>query len=230
MSALKDADMSKQVLVFHCMDNGSFFSMDRSGGSSLPKKISNVYHIIGRLVVAFGYALELMVEQIAHIVKEGKVGTAVVITPMSRYLDPCCAEHNEGKTEEMLEEERAKLLKAVWNLKREVFQLFANLHCKNITAVSPMEVLGVKDLAEGARNVMSDGVHLRDALDKVVDHVIQDVEELFVKKKQGPTERAGPVGKKPRLSSSSFFDGGVGRARRRGRGVPMRQHYSYSSY
>ncbi len=38
VSALKEADMSKQVLVFHCMDNGSFFSMDRCGGSSLPKK------------------------------------------------------------------------------------------------------------------------------------------------------------------------------------------------
>jgi hypothetical protein len=38
VNALKEADMSKQVLVFHCMDNGSFFSMDRCGGSSLPKK------------------------------------------------------------------------------------------------------------------------------------------------------------------------------------------------
>ena len=71
VNALKEADMSKQVLVFHCMDNGSFFSMDRCGGSSLPKKKNNAYHITGKLVVASGYALELMVEQMAHIVKEG---------------------------------------------------------------------------------------------------------------------------------------------------------------
>jgi hypothetical protein len=196
------------------------------------------YHITGRLVVASGYALKLMVEQIAHIVKEGKVGTAVVITPMPRYLDPCCAEHNEGKTEERLEEERGKLLKAVWNLKREVFQLLAKLYCKNITVVSPMVVLGVKDSAEGVRNVMSDGVHLnKDALDKVVDHVIQGVEELFVKKKRGPMERAGTaVDKKPRVSSSSSYDGGRGGGGGggrggRGRGGPMRQlHYFCLAY
>ncbi len=81
-----------------------------------------------------------------------------------------------------MEEERVKLLKAVWNLKREVFQLLTKQHCKNITVVSPMEVLGVKDSVEGVRSVMSDGVHLnKDALDKVMDHVIQGVEELFVK-------------------------------------------------
>ncbi len=58
---------------------------------------------------------------------------------------------------------------------------------------------------------MSDGVHLnKDALDKVVDHVIQGVEELSVKKKRGPTERAGPADKKPRVASSSSFEGGRG--------------------
>ncbi len=54
VSALKESDMSKQVLVFHCMDNGSFFSMDRCGGSSLPKKMNNAYHITGKLVVVSG--------------------------------------------------------------------------------------------------------------------------------------------------------------------------------
>ena len=165
----------------------------------------------------------------AHIVKEGKVGTAVVITPMPRYLDPCCIEHGAGKTEEQLEEEGGKLLK------REVFQLLAKLHCKNITVVSPMEVLGVKDSVAGVRSVMSDGVHLnKDALDKVVDHVIQGVEELSVKKKRGPTERAGPADKKPRVASSSSFVGGRGGRGAGGRGGRgrggFRQFSSYSSY
>jgi hypothetical protein len=38
---------------------------------------------------------------------------------------------------------------------------------------------------------MSDGIHLnKESLDKVVDHVIQSVEEHFVLKKRGPTEKA----------------------------------------
>ncbi len=97
VSSLKGVDMTKQVLLFHSMDNGVFFSMDRNGGSSLPRKISNAYHIPGRLVVASGYALEMMAEQMAYIAKETKPGLVVVITPMPRYLDPCCAEHNDGR-------------------------------------------------------------------------------------------------------------------------------------
>jgi hypothetical protein len=70
------------------MDNGVFFSMDRNGGSSLPKKVSGTYHIPGKLVVASGYALEMMAEQMATVAKETKPGMLVVITPMPRYLDP----------------------------------------------------------------------------------------------------------------------------------------------
>jgi hypothetical protein len=98
-----------------------------------------------------------------------------------------------------------------------------------------MEVLGIKDSVEGVRNVMSDGLHLnKNTLDKVVDHVIQGVEELLVKKKRGPTERAGPVDKKPRVSSSSSYDGGRGGRGGGGRGGRgrggFRQFPSYGSY
>jgi hypothetical protein len=36
-----------------------------------------------------------------------------------------------------------KLLKAVWNLKRETFKILAKLHCKNILVIGPMKVLGM---------------------------------------------------------------------------------------
>jgi hypothetical protein len=46
------------------------------------------------------------------------VGMAVVIIHQCHAnLDPCCTEHSEGKLEEMMEEDRSKLFKAVWNLK-----------------------------------------------------------------------------------------------------------------
>ncbi len=220
VSSLKGVDMTKQVLLFHSMDNGVFFSMDRNGGSSLPKKISNAYHIPGKLVVASGYELEMMAEQMAYIAKETKPGLVVVITPMPRYLDLCCAEPNDGRSEERMAEDRGKLLKAVWNLKRETFQLLVKQHCKNVLVISPMEVLGIKDSVEGVRSAMSDGIHLnKESLDKVVDHVIQSVEEHFVLKKRGPTEKAGLADKKPRFSSSSFESGrGGARGGRVGRG------------
>jgi hypothetical protein len=68
-------------------------------------------------------------------------------------------------------------LKAVWNLKRETFQLLVKQHCKNVVVISPMEVLDIKDSVEGVRSAMSDGIHLnKESLDRVVDHVIQSVE------------------------------------------------------
>jgi hypothetical protein len=107
------------VLVFHCMDNGSFFSMNKTGGSSLPRKDKKdkIYHIEGKLVVANGYSLELMTDQMGRIVSKAKPGLAVIVTPMPRYLDPCCETHLGGRTEEQLEADRLKLIKAVWNLR-----------------------------------------------------------------------------------------------------------------
>jgi hypothetical protein len=92
-----------------------------------------------------------------------------------------------------LEEDRVKLLKAVWNLKRETYQLLVKQHCKNIIVISPMEVLGIKDSVEGVPSAMSNSIHFdKESLDTVVDQVIQSVEEHFVLKKRGPTEKAGP--------------------------------------
>jgi hypothetical protein len=169
------------------------------------------------------FSLEMMTEQMATFVKETKPGMVVVITPMPRFLDPCCADHTDGRSEEKLEEDRMKLLKAVWNLKRETYQILAKLHCKNTMAVSPMEVLGIKDSVQGVRSAMSDGIHLnKECLDKVVDHVIQSVEEHYVLKKRGPTERAGPAEKKPRFSSSAFEGGRRGGGGGGGAAAPAR--------
>jgi hypothetical protein len=146
---LKSMGMEKIVLVFYCMDNACFFSMNRTGGSSLPNRVGKIYHIPGKLVVASGYSLEMMTEEMARVIREVKRMLAVVVTPMPRYLDPCCEEHEGGKTEEKRKEEQEKLLKAVWALKRETFQLLAKAHCKNTIVVGPMEVFNVKDSVEG---------------------------------------------------------------------------------
>jgi hypothetical protein len=133
------------VLVFHCMDNGSFFSMNKTGGSSLPRKDKKDkrYHIEGKLVVANGYSLELMTDQIGKIVNKVKPGLAVIVTPMPRYLDPCCDVHKGDKTEDQLKQEREKLIKAIWSLKREIFQLVTKSHLKNTVVVGHLEVVVV---------------------------------------------------------------------------------------
>jgi hypothetical protein len=161
-----------------------------------------------------------MVEQMTRIANSVKPGVTVIITPMPRFLDPCCAKHGANKTEDLLEEERSRLLKAVWDLKRETYQLVAKSHCRNVIVCSPMEVLGLRGSVEGVRNVMGDGVHLDErALDALMDSVILKAEESLVARKRGPTERAGPVEKRPRFTSDRGSRGGRGGWRGgRGRG------------
>jgi hypothetical protein len=215
IAELRSMGMEKKVLVFYCMDNACFFSMNRTGGSSLPKRVGRTYHIPGKLVVASGYSLEMMTDEMAKVIREVKPLLAVVVTPMPRYLDPCCDEHEGGKTEEKKKEDQEKLLKAVWGLKRETFQLLAKTHCKNTIVVGPMEVFNVKDSVEGVRRLMDDGVHLNEmALGVLMDHVISKTEENLAARKKGPTERAGPAVKKARVAS----DGGYRGADRGGRG------------
>jgi hypothetical protein len=230
------------VLVFHCMDNGSFFSMNKMGGSSLPRKDKKdkIYHIEGKLVVANGYSLELMTDQMGTIVNRVKPGLAVIVTPMPRYLDPCCETHLGGRTEEQLEADRLKLIKAVWNLKRETFQLVAKNHLRNVIVVSPLEILGIKDSVEEVRNVMPDGIHMSEAaIGKVVENIVQRAEEFFTAKKRGPTEKAGPPEKKARVASSGGrfgrggWTGGRGGGtggRGGGSGYALGPGRSYSTY
>jgi hypothetical protein len=229
------------VLVFHCMDNGSFFSMNKTGGSSLPRKDKKdkIYHIEGKLVVANGYSLELMTDQMGRIVNKVKPGLAVIVTPMPRYLDPCCEAHLGGRTEEQLDADRLKLIKAVWNLKRETFQLVAKNHMRNVIVVSPMEVLGIKDSVEEVRKVMPDGIHMSEsAIGRVVENIVQKAEEFFTAKKRGPTEKAGPPEKKARMASSGGRIGrggwmggrGGGPGGRGGGGYGLGPGRSYSTY
>jgi uncharacterized membrane protein YgcG len=217
---LRVEGMQGKILIFHCMDNGSFFSMSRSGVSSLPVKKDRKYHITGKLVVATGCTLELMVEQMLAVAEEVKPDLTIIITPMPRYLDPCCEEHSAGRTEGELETDRQKMLKAVWAMKRETFAMVSKAHVKNVLVVGPMEALGVKSDVDEVRGVMADGIHLDERpLDLLVDHVLKKAEEHFVSKKRGPTERSGPDGKKPRIASDGGRSGGGGgRGGRGGRG------------
>jgi hypothetical protein len=153
--------------------------------------VGRTYHIPGKLVVASGYSLEMMTDEMAKVIREVKPLLAMVVTPMPRYLDPCCEEHEGGRTEEKKKEDQEKLLKAVWVLKRETFQLLAKTHCKNTIVVGPMEVFNVKDSVEGVRRLMDDGVHLNQmALGVLMDHVISKTEENLAARKKGPTEKA----------------------------------------
>jgi hypothetical protein len=216
---LKSDGMQGKVLILHCMDNGSFFSMSRSGVSSLPVKKDRKFHIPGKLVVATGCTLEMMVEQMLRVADEVRPDLTIIVTPMPRYMDPCCEEHGAGKSEEELEVERQKMLKAVWGMKRETFAMVAKAHVKNVIVVSPMEALEVRSDVDEVRGVMADGVHLDErALDVLVDHVLKKVEEHFVSRKRGPTERAAPDGKRPRIASDGGRIAGGGRGGRGGRG------------
>jgi hypothetical protein len=160
----------------------------------------------------------MLTDEMARVIREVKPMLAVVITPMPRYLDPCCEEHGGDKTEEKRAEEQERLLKAVWGLKRETFQLLAKAHCKNTIVIGPMEVLNVKDSVDGVKSVMDDGVHLNaGAMGVMMDQVITKTEENLAARKKGPTEKAGQAVKKTRVASSGSFKG-AGRGGRGGQG------------
>jgi hypothetical protein len=72
---------------------------------------------------------------VARIVKEVEPDMTVIITPMPRYLDPCCAEHRAGKSQERVKDEQEKHLRAVWSMKKETIQLVLKGRVKNTIVV-----------------------------------------------------------------------------------------------
>jgi hypothetical protein len=135
--------------------------------------------------------------------------------------------------------EGEKLIRAVWNLKRETFQLVAKNHMRNVIVVSPIEVLGIKDSVMDIRQAMPDGIHMSEnAVGKVVECIVQKAEEFFMAKKRGPTEKAGPAEKKARMASlgGGGYNGGWMGGRGGGQGgrgcggYGLRSGRSYSTY
>jgi hypothetical protein len=215
----------KKVVVLHCMDNECFFSMDRDG-STLPKKSNKKSHIQGRLVVAKGDQLAQILEYMTPILNAARNGLAVVVTPHPRFLVPCCLKHAADKTKEEVCRDAERTIGAVWSLKRELMQLVAKAHLKNVVLVSPLEVLGVRDCLEEVMGTMEDGVHLKEECqDKLAGHIIQKIEEFMVSRKRGPTERSGPADKRSR--SSSNYDGSGGSGASAGAGAWRREAGSW---
>jgi hypothetical protein len=170
----------------------------------------------------------MMVEQMLRVADEVRPDLTIIITPMPRYLDPCCEEHGAGRSEEALEVERQRMLKAVWGMKKETFPMVAKAHVKNVIVVGPKEALGVRSDVDEVRGVMADGVHLDEkALDVLVDYVLKKAEEHFVSKKRGPTERSDPDGKRLRISSEGGRAAGGGRG---GRGSGGWRNRFFSQY
>jgi hypothetical protein len=138
-------------------------------GQEVSVKKERKFHIPGKLVVATGSTLKMMVEQMLKVADEVRPDLTIIITLMPRYLDPCCKEHGAGRTEEELEAERQRMLKAVWGMKRETFAMVVKAHIKNMIVVGPMEALRVRSDVDEVRGVMADGVHLdKKALDVLV--------------------------------------------------------------
>ena len=219
LEGLRVPEVEKDILVFYCLDNSSVFSMDRAGGSSLPKKVGKAYHIEGRLVVVTGFTLEMLVESMLKIVKAARPALTIIVTPMPRYLEPCCGPHRGKKTEAEMVVDQERIMKSVRNMKREVNQLLGRAHARNMIVVSPMEILGVKDEVERIKEVMRDGVHLsEESLDILVDSLLKKAEEHLVARKRGPTEKAGPADKRARAASECGKTGWGDSGGRRGRG------------
>jgi len=217
LEELEGVDMSGKVILFHCMDNGTFMSLDRAGMTSLPRKSKGVFHIPGKLVVATGYVLEQMVETMVRIATKVKPGLVEIILPMPRYLEACCQEHAGGRTADRLKEEQERVIRSVLGMKKEVAQLCFRMRIKNVVIVSPLEVLEPRgSTAVSVRSHMDDGVHMNErSLDKVMDHAIQMAEEFFVTKNRGPTER-GPTGAKRSRFASMEGPSGSNRGGRMG--------------
>ena len=234
-----DATGESGTIVLHCLDNEAFFSLDKNG-STLPRKVNKKYHVPGKVAVAKGDQPALLLDYMMPLLKGHRTGPAVIITPVPRFLAPCCTVHAEGKSEDQLMAEAEKTVSAVWSMKRELMQMLTKAHVRNMILISPLEVLGVKDSLEEVMGIFEDGVHLKDEhQDELARHVIKKVEEFLVTRKRGPTERAGPADKRSRnsLGGDGPGWGGRGRGGRGGRGGSWRDGFAnrgggrhYSAY
>ncbi len=210
-----------EVLILQCMDNNSFFVLDKVTGSMTLPTLgeNNIYHAPGPLVVAKHQQLDHLLHKLAPIMEWRPEMLIILIMPWCRYLSACCEKH--PKDPEAAMKEGAAMLRGLGDLRRKVKTwLVFNKH-SNVVMLDPLATFKASSDVKATAAMMADTVHLRDKGYKAVAaRCKQLITDWLLSKKRKPAALAAAENeaKKLKLDNQPVAgNSGVGQASGGGR-------------
>jgi hypothetical protein len=199
-----------EFVVLHCLDSSVFYALEKGGAMSVPAAGQDgAYHVLGKIVVARGLQLEILLETVEPVLKLRSDLLTFLVCPTIRHVEACCTAHDSMNAEER-RAEGERQLRELGSLRREMKTWLIKKGYTNTLLVDPLQASAAAADIDKARGIMSDSVHMKPAgFSKLADKIKEMAKSWLLNKKRAAEGVAAPESKRARLDHS-LGRGGVG--------------------
>jgi hypothetical protein len=200
-----------EFVVLHCLDSSVFYALEKSGAMSVPATGQDgVHHVLGKVVVARGLQLEILLETVEPVLRLRSDLLTFLVCPTIRHVEACCTAHDFMNAEERrVEGERQ--LRELGSLRREVKTWLIKKGYSNTLLVDPLQASAAAADIDKAREIMRDTVHMKPAgFSKLAEKIKEMAKCWLLNKKRVAHGGAEPESKRARLDTSLGRKGGGG--------------------
>ncbi len=121
-----------------------------------------IHHVLGKVVVARGLQLEILLETLEPVLKLRSDMLTFLVCPTIRHVEACCTAHDSLSAEER-RAEGERQLRELGSLRREVKTWLIKRGYSNTLMVDPLQASAAAANIDRAREIMRDAVHMQPA-------------------------------------------------------------------
>jgi len=206
-----------EFVVLHCLDSSVFYALEKSGAMSIPAVGQDgIYHVLGKVVVARGLQLEILLETLEPILKLRSDLLTFLVCPTIRHVEACCTAHDSLSAEER-RAEGERQLRELGSLRREVKTWLIKKGYSNTLMVDPLQTSAAAANVDRARENMRDAVHMQPAgYSRLADKIKEMAKGWLLNRKRAGEVGIAPDSKRVRIDHSQERGGGRGSGGGRG--------------
>jgi len=211
-----------EFVVLHCLDSSVFYALEKSGAMSIPAAGQDgIYHVLGKVVVARGLQLEILLETVEPVLKLRSDLLTFIVCPTIRHVEACCTAHDSlSAVERRAEGERQ--LRELGSLRREVKTWLIRKGYSNTLLVDPLQASAAAADIDKARENMRDAVHMRAVgYSRLADKIKEMAKGWMLNRKRAGEAGSEPDSKRARVDQNpgrGDKGGGGGKGRGGGKG------------
>jgi hypothetical protein len=138
-----------------------------TGSMELPTRDEQdgIFHVTGKVTVSKDMQLESLLDKLEPLLAENQDNLKVLLCPLVRYLEDCCANH--PRDESLKKEDGVRQLKELYQLRRVLKSWTIREKFRSTILLDPLGCLGAAASLDKAKAVMVDCFHLNAGREKL---------------------------------------------------------------
>ena len=149
------------IILVQWFENSIFFMLNTETGSmELPSRNEQdgIFHVTGKVTVSKDMQLDALLNKLEPLLAENPDNLKVLLCPLVRYLEDCCAAH--PRDESLKKEDGVRQLKELYQFRRVLKSWIIRRKFRNTIMLDPLGCLGAAASLDKAKSVMADCFHL----------------------------------------------------------------------